>query len=254
MCLILVSFMSHPAHPLIIASNRDEFFNRKTSPMAWCPKRPDILRGTDLKEGGTWMGISRSGRFAALTNHRDPSRINPEADSRGWIVSRFLEGNMEAPDFARTLTTEKATYNGFNLLFGTVDSLFHYSNVSDILTRLAPGVHGMSNALLDTPWPKVTTGKMALKALDTPQAEPIFALLADTEQPGDESLPETGMGMEWERILSPRFIQSEIYGTRSSCAITMDKSRALIATERTYACKGKGPSDISGEKIFEFRV
>ena len=254
MCLILVSFMSHPSHPLVIASNRDEFINRETAPMAWHPKHPDILCGTDLKEGGTWMGMTRSGRFAALTNHRDPSRINPKASSRGWIVSRFLEGSMDAPDFARNLAMDKETYNGFNLLFGTVDGLFHYSNISDALTPLAPGVHGVSNALLDTPWPKVTKGTMALKAMDIPQPDRLFAVLGDTEQPDDASLPETGMGMEWERILSPLFIQSDIYGTRSSCTITLDKSRTLIATERTYACKGKGPSDVSGEIKFKFRV
>lgn len=254
MCLILVSFMSHPSYPLIIASNRDEFHNRETDPMAWHRKSPATLHGTDLKEGGTWMGITENGRIAALTNHRDPSRINPDAASRGWIVSRFLEGTDDAPAFAEALSKEKESYNGFNLLFGTVDRLYHYSNISDALTRLAPGVHGVSNALLNTPWPKVDTGKKNLASLEHPSDENLFALLGNRVKPDDALLPETGMNLEWERILSPLFIESEIYGTRSSCLITMDSHRTVTATERTYTCSGKGPADISGEGRFQFKL
>ncbi|BCS96836.1 hypothetical protein DSLASN_24680 [Desulfoluna limicola] len=254
MCLILVSLSSHPSFPLIIASNRDEFHNRATDPMAWHQTTPAILHGTDLKEGGTWMGITENGRIAALTNHRDPSRIKPDAASRGWIVSRFLEGSDDAPDFAESLRKEKDRYNGFNLLFGTVDRLYHYSNISDTLTQLAPGVHGVSNALLNTPWPKVETGKKELEALEHPSEEHLFALLGNRVKPDDALLPETGMSLEWERILSPLFIQSEIYGTRSSCLITMDSHRTITATERTYTCPGTGPADISGERRFQFKV
>lgn len=254
MCLILVSLTSHPSFPLIIASNRDEFYNRETDPMAWHPKSPAILHGTDLKEGGTWMGITENGRIAALTNHRDPSRIKPDAASRGWIVSRFLEGTDDAPAFAQSLRKEKDRYNGFNLLFGTVDRLYHYSNISDTLTELAPGVHGVSNALLNTPWPKVETGKKNLTTLERPSDENLFALLGNRAKPDDALLPETGMNLEWERILSPLFIKSEIYGTRSSCLITMDSHRTITATERTYTCPGTGPTDIAGEQRFEFNV
>jgi uncharacterized protein with NRDE domain len=254
MCLILVSLTSHAALPLIIASNRDEFYNRETAPMARHHQSPAILHGTDLKEGGTWMGITETGRIAALTNHRDPSRIKADADSRGWIVSRFLEGTEEAPAFAETLSKEKDRYNGFNLLFGTVDRLYHYSNISDTLTQLPPGVHGVSNALLNTPWPKVDTGKKALAALQEPTHEELFALLANRKTPDDALLPATGMGLEWERILSPLFIESEVYGTRSSCLITMDTHRTITATERTYTCLGKGPGDITDEKQFQFTV
>lgn len=255
MCLILVSLTSHTTLPLIIASNRDEFYNRETAPMKWHDNSPAILHGTDLKEGGTWMGITEKGRIAALTNHRDPSRIKHDAASRGWIVSRFLEGKEEAPAFAETLSKERERYNGFNLLFGTVDRIYHYSNISDTLTQLAPGVHGVSNALLNTSWPKVDTGKKELAALKkNPTHEELFALLANRDRPDDALLPDTGMGLEWERILSPLFIESEIYGTRSSCLITMDTHRTVTATERTYTCLGKGPADISDERRFQFNV
>ncbi|SCY32622.1 NRDE family protein [Desulfoluna spongiiphila] len=252
MCLILVSLKSHPSFPLVIAANRDEFYARETAPMAWHENAPSVLCGTDLKEGGTWMGVTETGRFAALTNHRDPSRINPDAASRGWIVSRFLEGTDDAPTFADALSRKKNSYNGFNLLFGTVDHLFHYSNISDTLTELAPGVHGVSNALLNTPWPKVETGKDALKAMAHPSEESLFSLLADQTTPEDALLPETGMTLEWERILGPLFIHSEVYGTRSSCLVTLSADRTLTATERTYS--PTGPADINGERRFQFSV
>lgn len=254
MCLILVSLLSHPSYPLILASNRDEFYARETAPMAWHGKDPAILCGTDLKEGGSWLGVTETGRIAALTNHRDPSRVKPGAASRGWIVSRFLEGSEEAPAFAESLKRERDRTNGFNLLFGTVDRLFHYSNVSDRLTELAPGVHGVSNALLNTPWPKVEKGREGLRALTHPSPEALFALLADRTRPEDARLPETGMGLEWERLLSPLFIESEVYGTRSSCLITVDADRTLTATERTYTGFGTGPSDIADERRFQFTV
>ncbi|WP_300674519.1 NRDE family protein [Desulfoluna sp.] len=254
MCLILVSFKSHPSLPLVIAANRDEFYARETAPMQWHEKGPFVLCGTDLKEGGTWMGITKRGRFAALTNHRDPSRINPKAASRGWIVSRFLEGDEEPQAFADTLRREKDHYNGFNLLFGTVDRLYHYSNISDALTELSPGIHGMSNALLNTPWPKVETGRNKLGQLAPPTAENLFSLLADRTPPDDDLLPETGMGLEWERLLAPLFIQSEVYGTRSSCLITLDTHRTLTATERTYTGFDTGPDDIKEDRRFQFSV
>lgn len=252
MCLILVSFKSLSSHPLIIAANRDEFYARETAPMGWHEKSQPVLCGTDLKEGGTWMGVTRNGRFAALTNHRDPSRLNPAAASRGWIVSRFLEGTQSPPAFADTLKEEKDRYNGFNLLFGTVDRLYHYSNISDALTELSPGVHGVSNALLDTPWPKVEAGKKTLAALEHPTEEALFTLLGDRTTPADALLPETGMTLEWERILGPLFIQSEVYGTRSSCLITLDTRRTLTATERTY--QTDGTAQVQGERRFRFTV
>lgn len=252
MCLILVSLKSHPSFPLIIAANRDEFYARETAPMAWHDSAPPVLCGTDLKEGGTWMGVTETGRFAALTNHRDPSRIKPDAASRGWIVSEFLKGTDDAPGFAEALSRTRQNYNGFNLLFGTVDRLYHYSNISDTLTELPPGVHGVSNALLNTPWPKVETGKKELGALEHPDEEALFSLLADQTVPEDALLPDTGMTLEWERILGPLFIHSEVYGTRSSCLVTLDTDRTLTATERTYT--PAGPADINGERRFQFSV
>ncbi|MCG8471418.1 MAG: NRDE family protein [Desulfobacterales bacterium] len=248
MCLILVSINSHASHPLIIASNRDEFHNRETAAMKWHGKNPAILSGIDLKEGGTWLGLTKTGRFAALTNFRDPTRMLSDAPSRGWIVSRFLKGNDSPEAFVKTLRKESAhqPYNGFNLLFGELTTLFHYSNISDALTPLSDGVHGICNALLDTPWPKVETGRKALSALSNPSHDDLFSLLSDTSKPKDQLLPDTGMGLEWERILSSIFIESPIYGTRSSCVITLDHHRQVAITQKTH----QGPNQTTEERTF----
>lgn len=251
MCLILVSYKYHNDFPLVIASNRDEFHNRPTAPMAW-QENGDILCGIDLKEGGTWLGLSKTGRFAALTNYRDPANIKANAPSRGHLVTRFLQGRDTPEAFVEALRKDAKTSpcNGYNLLFGWVDALYHYSNISDELTPLPPGVHAVSNALLNTPWPKTQKGRQRLAALDDPTHENLFKILSDTHQPDDDTLPDTGMGLEWERILSPLFIANPVYGTRSSCVITRGTSDEIKVSEKSYAGHGKGPDEITGALTF----
>jgi uncharacterized protein with NRDE domain len=153
MCLILLAYQTNPEYPFVLAANRDEFYDRPTESADFWADEPHILAGRDLQGGGTWLGLTRRGRFAALTNFRDPASLRADAPSRGELVSRFLSGNEDAPSFLAWLRGNGARYNGFSLLFGTTDDLYHYCNRDDG-GPLAAGVHGLSNALLDTPGPR----------------------------------------------------------------------------------------------------
>ncbi|MBM4314971.1 MAG: NRDE family protein, partial [Deltaproteobacteria bacterium] len=187
--------------------------------------------------GGTWLGITRKGRLAALTNYRDPAHLKDGAPSRGKLVSDFLRGGRSPQAYLRRLSTRAAQYNGFGLLVGTPDELCYFSN-RGAYTRLLPGVHGMSNHLLDTPWPKVERGRQALSDIlekdKTPSPERMFALLADRTSPPDDRLPDTGVGLEWERVLSPLFIESPVYGTRSSTVLVIDRKGHVLFFERVF--------------------
>jgi len=237
MCLILLAHQTHLDYPFVLAANRDEFYDRPTEAADFWASEPHILAGRDLQGGGTWLGLTRRGRFAALTNFRDPASLRADAPSRGELVSRFLSGNENAPSFLTWLKENGTRYNGFSLLFGTKDGLFHYCN-RDGGGPLAAGVHGLSNALLDTPWPKVSRGKDALARL-LEKAPPLhldrlFSLLADRSVPPDSELPHTGVGMAWERVLASRFIASPIYGTRSSTVIAIDRQCRVLFEERSF--------------------
>jgi len=174
MCLILLAWRAHPDYPLVVAANRDEFFTRPAAEAGWWPDRPDVFAGRDLEAGGSWLGLSRSGRFAGLTNFRDPARQRPDAPSRGALVADFLAGAESTDAALARLTLEGPLYNGFNLLLSDGDSLGIYESESGSARRLEPGLYALSNHLLDTPWPKVLAGKSrlarALRALpdDTP--------------------------------------------------------------------------------------
>ncbi|MCX8085942.1 MAG: NRDE family protein [Rhodocyclaceae bacterium] len=219
MCLILLAWQAHPDFPLVVAANRDEFFARPTAPAAFWPEAPEVLAGRDLAAGGSWLGITRRGRFAALTNFRDPYRQRPEAPSRGRLVADFLTTDVAIEDFLDSL--DAAAYNGFNLLLGDGKRLFAFSNVTLRRHELAPGVYGLSNALLDTPWPKVGRAKAALAAaLDAlPDEAALWRLLADDTVFPDEALPSTGVSLEWERLLSAAFVRGRDYGTRASTVL-----------------------------------
>jgi uncharacterized protein with NRDE domain len=238
MCLILFSHRSHPQFHLVIAANRDEFYSRPTAPADFWPDHPDLLAGRDLHGGGTWLGVTRSGRVAAVTNYRDPDSVKPDAPSRGHLVSRFLTGNISAGDYMESVAREGARYNGFNLLAAQGKDLFYYSNRGDGLRRLPAGVYGLSNHLLETPWPKVVEGKKTLYGQltgDEPfDPEIVFAALADRSRPPDHLLPDTGVGLDRERMLSPRFITSETYGTRSSTVLTIGKNRKIRFIEKAF--------------------
>ena len=254
MCLILLSVDSHPTYRLILAANRDEFFDRPTEPLAFWPDAPDVLAGRDLKNRGTWLAVSRSGRLAALTNYREPGRQNPSARSRGLLISDFVSGSESPHGYLERIQTNGDEYNGFNLIVGDETGLYYYSNRGGKIQPVEPGIHGLSNRLLDTPWPKVELGKSKLQEIieTNPEIreEALFRILEDRHLPPDDSLPDTGVGLEWERMLSPLFITSDFYGTRSSSVILIDRSGRITFSERTFSNTGSGPAENEIRRFF----
>ena len=237
MCLLLFGVEESASFPVILAANRDEFYHRPTAAMDFWPENPSILAGKDLECGGTWFGINTKGRFAALTNYRDLTKTRQGTPSRGNIIINFLESNQNILDALGTLKNTAACYNGFNLLAGEAHNLYTFSNQDQRLTQISQGVHGLSNHLLNTPWPKVRAGKKALSGAidaDTLGPETLFELLTESSTPADAQLPNTGVGLEWERLLSPVFIKSPTYGTRSSIAMGITSQGKIQVTERTY--------------------
>jgi uncharacterized protein with NRDE domain len=238
MCLIVFAWQVIPGTPLLVAANRDEYYARPSQAAHWWPDRPDIYAGRDLAGGGTWAGISRGGRFAALTNIRAPGAWRPDAPSRGHLVSDFLAGSLPAPDHVAALAADAAAYNGYNLLVGDADTLVWSSNGNRDDARngrpLAPGIYGLSNAGLDTPWPKVVRTKAQFASLVCQGApsDAYFEMLGDTSQPGDRRLPDTGVGLEKERLLSAVLIESADYGTRVSTLIRIDDRQGADLIER----------------------
>jgi uncharacterized protein with NRDE domain len=253
MCLILIAYKSHPLFPLIIAANRDEFFHRPTAPLAFWDDHPEILAGRDLQEKGTWLGVTKKGRIAAITNYRDPADINPDAPSRGLLVSNYLISDQAPADYLKAIENSGKNYNGFNIVVGDSNQLWWYSNKKNIPLPIEPGIHGISNHLLDTPWPKIkkTTSRLndILNSNAPIDPEDIFQLLTDTNRPSDNKLPDTGVGLEWERILSSVFVSSDIYGTRSTAVIIVDSTGKLIFLERTYETDFHKPTPIETRRV-----
>ncbi|WP_034297320.1 NRDE family protein [Herbaspirillum sp. RV1423] len=225
MCLIIFAWKVIPGMPLIAAANRDEFYQRPASAAGWWEDRPDIYAGRDLQAGGTWLGVTREGRFAALTNVRAPSEKRPDAPTRGKLVSDYLAGDFTPQQYVEHIRADAGQYNGFNLIAGDRDTLLWYSNKGDEDPRngqpLGYGVYGLSNALLDTPWPKVTRAKAQFASLLCQGApeETFFELLSDSTRANDCRLPSTGVSLELERVLSSIFICSPDYGTRASTVV-----------------------------------
>ncbi len=254
MCLILFSYRSHPVYPIIIAANRDEFYARPTSPASFWKDAPDLLAGRDLKDGGTWLGITRSGRVAAITNYRDPGTFKPDAPSRGGLVSSFLLGDESPEEYLLKVNHNIERYNGFNLILGAGGKFFSFASTTGAFCELKPGMHGLSNHLLDTPWPKVERGKRLL-AIETsdyrdPCSDRIFDIMADGWRPEDRDLPKTGVTLEWERKLSSIFIGSDDYGTRSSTIILMNFKGEVSFIERTFSPGAAGYET----KRYELRI
>lgn len=241
MCLLLLAFKQHPKYPLVIAANREEYYARPTRAAHFWEDAPQVLAGRDLLQGGTWLGITRSGRFAALTNFRDPETKHDDRPSRGYIVSEFLTGNETPEKYLRGVAARADQYNGFSVVVGHVDTLYYYSNREHDLRRLDPGIYGLSNHVLDTPWPKVVGGKQLLTRLltesDDLPAQDLFALLADCVPAPDSALPETGVGLGAERWLSPIFVSGTDYGTRSSTVLKIDVANTVTFIERTFERK-----------------
>jgi len=252
MCLILIAWQVHPAYPCVVAANRDEFFARPSAAMRYWDDRPQVLAGRDLRAGGTWMGLDRRGRLAALTNFREPENQRPDAPSRGELVSDFLTGDMDARDF--WLASKPKAYNGFNLILGELNGeLWHFSNRGTSAgQKLAPGIYGLSNHLLDTPWPKVARGKseLANSLQSLPDDSPLFHLLRDDGIHDDAKLPRTGVNWEWERLLSAAFVRSPNYGTCSSTVLMLDRHEVVTIDEQSFHQTG----ELTTRNRFRFKL
>jgi len=247
LCLIVFAYKLHPQYELIFAANRDEFYERPTADASFWDECPGVLAGKDLQNKGTWLGITRQGRLAAVTNYRDPSLLKSETRSRGLIVSEFLCGDDAPRDYLIELDNSPYTYDPFNVLIGDRQSIWYYSNVNGDKRELPPGLYGLSNNLLDVPWPKVSRAKEALGALlQEPEVdmEKVMGIMADTTPAPDHELPDTGVGLSQERMLSPIFIVSPIYGTRSTTVITIDYSRQVHFVERNFTAEAKESWDV----------
>ncbi len=235
MCLIVFAWKQSADIPLLLAANRDEFYARPALAAAWWEEAPHVYAGKDLEAGGTWMGINKQGRFAALTNIRNVEAKKNGAPSRGKIVADFLCDNISPSSYLQTLAAEAKDYAGFNLILGDANDIYWFSNAQQHAAQLLqPGVYGLSNASLDTPWPKVLKAKTQLEKLIQKSAsdQDYFELLADTTQAPEHLLPQTGVSLEWERLLSSIHIHSNDYGTRVSSLIKCHADGTAQLTER----------------------
>jgi uncharacterized protein with NRDE domain len=256
MCLMLIAYNYHPDYPLILASNRDEFYCRPTEALNVREEQQDMLCGLDLEGGGTWLAASRSGRIAALTNVREPDRVNSNAPSRGLLVSQCVLSAQTLPECLNDIMQQADSYNGFNLIAADSSGLYYCSNRIATVQKLPTGIYGLSNHRLDTAWPKVTTAKALFRdALDSAgelNCEALLSILRTRECPPEHLLPDTGVGSVWERILAPIFIDSEIYGTRTSSLVLLARDGRLRFIERTHGSAGS--SDSPGTQDYAFNT
>ena len=256
MCLLVLAWQAHPRYRLVVAANRDEFHERPTAPLSKWSAPDDILAGRDLRANGTWLGLDRRRHFGVITNFRELQRPRPDAPSRGALIPRFLRQDSGARAFLTELEPEVPQYSAFNLLLTDRDSLWYASNrASGFARTLPPGVYGLSNQFLDTPWPKLRRVRQRFETwLSAPaKASPagLFALLDDrTRAREDEELPQTGLEPEWERILSAPFVLNEGYGTRCSTVLLLEASGAGYVAERRFNPEGQQ----TGETVFELAV
>lgn len=250
MCLIALAWRAHPRYPLIVAANRDEFHARPTAPAAFWDDAPEVLAGRDLLAGGSWMGITRTGRFAALTNVRD-REPKPDAPSRGALVADFLRGDDSAAEYARVIAARGAVYSGFNLLLGDHDALWFVSNHGAGPRELPPGVHAVGNGPFGPGDAKARQAAERLRELladgRATEADELFALLADRTPAADADLPDTGMGREVDRAVSAPFVVTPEYGTRSSTVLTIDDEGSASFVERSFDREGEPFGDVAYE-------
>jgi len=269
MCLILFAHQWRADLPLLLLANRDEYLDRATAPLAPWTEAPGVVAGRDLVAGGTWFGVAADGRWAAVTNVREGERTARGGPSRGWLVRDYLLGADPPSRFLRRLAARGAEYAGFNLLLGADRQVWYISNRQAKPLKLSPGLYGLSNGRLDTPWPKVEHGRVALATLiekPNPAIEDGFSLLAERESFPDHHLPETGVSIEWERALSAIFIAAPEhgYGTRSSTVLLQSAEGETLVVERSFAgspdrwgqrsfrlnrCPLQAPSDIQAKAI-----
>lgn len=241
MCTVLFAYQKHPKYDLIVAANRDEFYERPTAEAHFWGDHPNVLAGRDLEKMGTWMGVTTSGRFSALTNYRDPNEKLSGKLSRGRLVADILIDEIHLKDYLHKIRKTSDSFSGFNLIVGDMNELYYFSNIGNQLLKIDRGIHGVSNHLLNTNWPKVNMGKQKLKEIITKNEEEmieeLLELLRNNKQFPDELLPHTGVSLDWERKLSSLFIESDSYGTRSSTIILMNKTEIRFV-ERVYSKTG----------------
>ncbi len=245
MCLILLAWKVRQDFPLVLAANRDEYYSRPSLPIGPWSDQPDIFGGRDLQAGGSWLACHRDGRFAAVTNVRQGQPQQAEK-SRGELLSSYFNSNLQAHDFIESISI--GSYGGFNLLLGDEASLWYLSNCNgEPARKLSPGIYGLSNHQLDTPWPKLVAARNAFtQTLDTlPEMAPFFHLLADRELAADADLPQTGVSLEAERMLSAIFVSSPHYGTRASTVMLKDGEGNFTLLERSFGPEGR----FLGEKV-----
>ena len=243
MCLILLAWRAHPEYPLVFAGNRDESYRRPSATAEFWRDEPGIYGGRDLEKGGTWLGLTRSGRVAAVTNYRERPKVGNAPRSRGELTTSFLRDTRKVRDYVGEAIHSGASYGAFSLIVGDRERLFYGSNRgASTPVEIAPGVHGLSNHLLDTPWPKITRGKALLGALlgagETDLTAGLFHLLLDRSPAPDGDLPDTGVGLQRERELSAAFVAGEHYGTRASTALLIDHRGEVLFIERTFGPHG----------------
>ena len=257
MCLVIVAHRMSAHYPLLVAANRDEFHARPTQASHFWPEHPQLLAGRDEQMGGTWMGITRQGRFAAITNYRDPERTQPAPRSRGELPLQFLVGSADPRHFIAELATHADEYAGFNLLLGDGRELWYYSNsqpgTAAPTAALAPGIYGLSNAQLDTPWPKSEAGKTKLQALLDAGAvnHDALASVVGARQPAElAALRAQGLDGEMDQLLSAQFIVTEAYGTRSCTSLWLDEQAQVHWREQSFDSAGV----LRAEQVQEFHL
>lgn len=252
MCLLFFAYECHPRYRLILAANRDEFYRRPTEAAHFWETHPWVLAGRDLEMLGTWMGITRSGRFAALTNFRDPSAQITNPKSRGMLVSNFLCSNESPERYMLEVANDRTLYNPFNLLVGDLSKLLYFNKQSSRAVELKPGIYGLCNHFLDTPWPKIQKSKQALASyienMTFIEPQCLFEILSDTELAQDHELPKTGISQELEKFLSSIYIQGTDYGTRSSTVLLIDRNQHVIFREKSYIL-GQSQSQSQGVEV-----
>lgn len=254
MCIVNFHFQDHPRYKLIIAANRDEFYERPTEKLHFWEDKPNILAGRDLEANGTWLGMSKDGKFATLTNYRDVKYMKKnDKRSRGDIVTNFLTNDIHPEQYLQQLHERRDQYNGFNVIVGDADNLYYYGNEQGKIIKIEPGTHSLSNQLLNTPWPKVVRAKSLLNNYvsknEIINPENLFTILKNDIIAPDEDLPNTGVGLALERDLSPIFIRTDGYGTRVSTVILISHDNEVEYIERTF-----NDGEFKREEAYKFTI
>jgi uncharacterized protein with NRDE domain len=240
MCLITFAHRSHRDYPLLVAANRDEYYARPAAGIHFWEDSPRLAAGRDLQAGGTWMGVTRDGRFAAITNHRNPPSTPPSPRSRGMLTLDFLAGGAAPVDYLEDLSARAGVYAGFNLVVGNGEELWYYSNIEERVRQLEPGVYSLSNGLLGSEWPKQRRAERLLAALleQAIDHEQLERTVNDRGQAPDSHLPDTGVGLELERALSSQFIVMPEYGTRATTTLSVHSTGRVDMVERDFGAGG----------------